>query len=57
MDLSTITSTVSLTMQCPYDVVVPTMRQGIEMAMMFTSMFSGGAGGLGGGSKRRKQEL
>ncbi|GAX82164.1 hypothetical protein CEUSTIGMA_g9592.t1 [Chlamydomonas eustigma] len=24
--------------QCPYDVVVPTMRQGIEMAMMFTSM-------------------
>ena len=29
--------------QCPYDVVVPTMRQGIEMAMMFTSMFSGAA--------------
>jgi hypothetical protein len=29
-------------LQCPYDVVVPTMRQGIEMAMMFTSAFTGG---------------
>ncbi|KAG1658730.1 hypothetical protein FOA52_002745 [Chlamydomonas sp. UWO 241] len=35
---------------CPYDVVVPGMRSGIQMAMMFTSAFAGGnGGGMGGG--------
>ncbi len=28
--------------QCPYEVIIPTMREGIQMAMALTSMFGGG---------------
>lgn len=30
---------------CPYNQIIPTMTQGINMAMMFSSAFGGGGGG------------
>jgi hypothetical protein len=36
---------VPLPLQCPYTKVIPVMKQGIEMTMMFGGMFSGGLGG------------
>ncbi len=46
--------------QCPYSLVIPTMRAGIQMAMMFSEGASQAAGGPGGKLKvkaARRQEL
>jgi hypothetical protein len=38
-------------LQCPYGLVVPTMRNGIQLAMALTDMF----GGMGGGDSQQER--
>ncbi len=39
--------------QCPYELVIPTMRQGIQLAMAVTSAFTGLGEGEGDPTKPR----